>query len=724
MQSKLVFKIQECFKVPSKTKFLLGILATLALAFVAHAQTVYVSGGSNIYVSVNGVLAPNPVFTATGANFESLAIGPDNNVDVDTDGFGNEKYAYFLYACDTAGNRVLRFAFLPNAPTVPVTTGVGLFETAYDGRMPVIVPVCGRSSSAGDFYITNKPGKGLFVFPKIANTAFKTLSAASPAPVMGLNFPSTMTGGALTQKYVGDLYVVDNADNEIFRSPYAAPFATLSPFISSNLNGPVGIATAVTTTLDTGSGIFLPNSDVFVANSNSFHITQQPPVSVFNTETGMPTATCPGLNFPSGNNKQVAEYLASAPVADSTNTVINNTIYLVSSTNTSGKLWSWNTAQAPLNSCTLSQVGPSFATAVSGVAVVPAPVTLNLHVTATSDNPTHTNFNFNSSLYQLTATGCTASVTATPLSQATIKGMIHLAQTDSGDTNASPPYPPATPPFIPPLLDSAVPVPGLGDQGFEIAYVAHWFFSEPFYDPPPASCTSVFADNGFLTGWFGFVDPSNYVNPRTVQCDNSDPRTEPTLDASTTCGGPTTVAVFPLNGQIGGDSGSTRNSVFAEVNENLAGAPADFCGLQQPLSNVPYTGGAISSSSLVGTFSASSTTTVNVKFKLAQPGSNCKKNFITNAVALISVARVCNTAPSGDPICGPNGSPVFNVIDVQPTASSLDLPPEFNSGNQQYSFTLNLPNIFNQAKAGIYSLTITFLSDNTNNQTFLFQLTP
>ena len=91
-----------------------------------------------------------------------------------------------------------------------------------------------------------------------------------------------MTGRGITQKYVGDLFMVDNFNSEVFRSPYAVPFATKSTFInSSNLNGPVGIATAVTTNLNTTTGVFAANSNFFVANSNSSKtLAVQPPVSV------------------------------------------------------------------------------------------------------------------------------------------------------------------------------------------------------------------------------------------------------------------------------------------------------------------------------------------------------------------------------------------------------------------------------------------------------------
>ena len=501
-----------------------------------------------------------------------------------------------------------------------------------------------------------------------------------------------MTGRGITQTYVGDLLVVNNAQNEVLRSTYGTPplFPTLSSFITTNLNGPVGVAKAPSL------------REVFVSNSNSSkHLPGQPAVSIFDSTGALAAAPCSGLTLPNGN-KQVPDYLASAPTANATNTVINDALYLVTNSNTAGTLWTWNTAQG---NCNLVQVA-SIGTAVTGVAVAPAPVTLMLPVSATAANPTPTIFNFNSSLFQLTATGCTASVTAYPLSQATINSMINLARKAGGDTNAVTPLGPYPVPLTPPqLLDSAVQAPGLGDAGFEIAYVAHWFF------PPPAppSCTSVFPDGGFVTGISNFEDSGNFTNPRSVQCDNSDPATEPQLDATTTCGSPAPVGVYPLGGPIPGDSSIKYNSVFAPVNE-LAGAgtvePGQFCGFQPPLSNAQPP-------ALAGTFSSSGSTTVNVKFKLSAPAGNCKKDFITDAVALISVAKIQN----------PDGTAAFSAINVQSTSSSLDQPPIFNSGNQQYSFTLNLRSIFAQAGAGTYSITVTFLSDNTTNQSILIGLT-
>lgn len=686
---------------------LLGVGSVVWSQVLPTPPAVYVSGGPpngtqcNSGVSLCTIYVQNgtgftPVLTVPAANFESLAIGPDN---IDTDGSGNATHPYLLYACDTAGKTIIRFD-----PTAAPPIATQLVASALS-----ITPICGRSSAAGDFYVTNKFGPGVSVFSGIANIPFGSNLNLPPASVPPTsNFPANMTGRGITQKYVGDLFMVDNFNSQVFRSPYAVPFATVSTFINSNLNGPVGIATAVTTT-PSATGVFAANSKFLVANSNSSKtLAVQPPVSIFDATGNPPGTGCSALSLPS-NNKQVPDYLASAPTANPTNAVINNTIYLVTNANNAGTLWTWNTAQADCN----LNFAASTGAALSGVAVAPAPVTLILSVSSPlpPTTPTPTTFNFNSSLFRLTATGCTASVTAYPRSLATVNSMINLAGPNSGgDSNASnitPPYPPL---LIPPALrNPATPLANLGEGGFEIGYVAHW-----------PGCQSVFTDGGFQTEIANFVDGSQSNNPRAVQCDNTGSANEPQLfpspNVTTTCGSSPPVGVYPLGGPIAGDIVTRTNSFFAMVNENLSATPGNFCGFQNPL-----TGNGTDLPIPPPSFSSTATNTVNVKFKLSS--SNCKKDFISDAVALISVARICDTTTSSDPFCGPNGSRVFNAINVQATASSLDQPPLFNSGNNQYSFTLNLPSIFQQAGAGTYSVTVTFLSDNTINQTTLFKLT-
>jgi hypothetical protein len=650
------------------------VLALSIFCAQASANSVYVTGAPpsgtscasgvtlcSIYVE-NTSGGFNLILTVPTANFESLAIGPDN---AETDPAGNAAHPFLLYACDTAGKTIIRFD--PTAATI-ATQSVTPTLT--------ITPICGRSSATGDFYVTDKFGPGVYLIAHnsvpLANVPYdgQTAIGASATqfdPVTG------MKGRGITQKYIGDALAVDNANNQVVRSAYATPlFSTpLSPFITTNLNGPIGIANAPSLRQE------------FVSNSNSVkNLPTQPAVTVFDSAGALATTPCPGLNLPN-NSKQLPDYLATAPTANSTNTVINDTIYLVTNSNNAGTLWTWNTAQG---NCNLLSAATSKGP-LSGVAVAPAPITLTLLLTGTAANPAPTPFFFNSNLFQLTAGNCTnpstATVTAFPLIPATVSQMITLAN----------PLNPQTPGV------------NLGDGGFVTAYLAN--------NP---NCGSILADGGVRLDISNFIGSSQFTNPRALDCSNTEHATEPKLiGGSTGCVVLNTVGVYPLGGPIPGDGTiglgggtGTLGNFFAVVNEN-AGAntvePGAFCGFQSPLLNPGDPGYPKS-------FSASQVTTVNVKFKLADlnNGGDCKNGpFITDAIALLSVAEL---------------TPAFKAINVLPTASSIDVTPLFNKGNQQYSFTLNLPNVFAQGGAGTYSLTVTFLSDNTTNKTILFILTP
>lgn len=643
----------------------------LMTAAAASAQTVYVSGGPNIYAVDSGSGSSTLIFASSnsGSNFESLAIGPDY-LDFTDASNTNAFYPFLLYACDTATNQVIRLAPVVNVapqPTYPLTS----FQLVYSGAGVPPVPVCGRSTSTGDFYITDKSGSGVYLLGAngpLANTKFLASAnggsaIASASLVSGSNI-SGMTGRGITQKYVGDLLVVDNAQNKVLRGPYGS-FGTLSAFgntANSNLSSPVGISR-----ISTG--------DVFVANSilSSKNKNQSPPSPVAHFDrTGNLAAACPGLSF---NSNQTPAYLATAMVAPS-QTAVTDTIYLVTTANSSGTLWSWNTAQ---QSCTLTQVA-TIKNLLSGAAVAPALVTLQLPVNSLN---AATTFSFNANLFQLAAsTPCTATVEAYPLIPPTVQQMIGLAATNG-------------------LPDGGSPAPNLGDQGYETVYVAHWTTS---------GCTPL-NGTGYETAIAAFVDPTLFLNPRVLQCDNlNDPSSEPLVNpatSATTCMVPQTLGVYPTGGPIVGDQYVKGNSVFALVNSGLSGAanttnhPGLFCGYQSPLLNPNQPGYPKS-------FNPSTTTTVNVKFKLADLAlqGTCKNGpYITNASALISVAQIADST----------GATVFNAIDVNPTASSLQ-PPLYNTGNQQYSFTLNISTF----APGTYSLNTTFLTDNATNQPILF----
>jgi hypothetical protein len=597
------------------------------------------------------------ILSVPGANFESLAGGPDN---VDLDAGGNSLHPFMLYACDTAGKKIIRFD--PTASTITP-------QTVYSSS---IEPECGRFTATGDFFFTNKNGGGIYQL--VATIGLSTVPVAEipfnntsiRATSMPVDSSATMTGRGITQKYQGDLLAVDQAGNEVLRAPYApvSPFATLSPFITVNLTAPVGIAR-----ISTG--------EVFVSNSALGNGRNLPAIAHFD-RGGNPATTCPALTF---NSNQIPGFLGTASVAKPVNTIptATDTVYLVSSSNNGGTLWTWNTAQGTCNLISAATIQNPL----SGVAVAPAGVTLALPVSSTTANPVPTTFNFNSNLFEVTANGCTATVTAFPMTPGAVRSMIALI--GNGVTGV----PGGTKPAV-----------NLGEDGYEIVYVAHWL--APVVDPP---CASVFSGQ-FQQSYAGFVDDNSFTNPRTIQCDNSDPFTEPKIFASpaTTCKVAPSLGVYPVGGPIAGDAIMHSNSVFALVNAGLSTTEAGkFCGFQSPLLNPTDTGYPAS-------FSGTSRNTLAVKFKLAAASGNCKNGpFVGNASALISVAQI---ADSG-------GSTVFHPININATASSLNTPPLFNAGNQQYQFTLTISGY----APGTYSLTVTFLTNNTINQTIFFKIT-
>ena len=638
------------------------ILSLSACAVSTRAQSfpVYVSAGSTIYALSGG--SSTIVSTLAGANFESLSIGPDN---ADLDAWGNAVHPFVLYACDTANKAIYRVD--------PTAAPVSL-QRIYSGA---ITPNCGRFSAVGDLYVTNKSGAGIYLIScagsPCANVALGTATISGTAVAVNTTGPSS--GRGITQKYSGDLLAVDNSANQVLKFPYGT-LSTKVTFASTELSAPIGVAR-------------ISNGDVFVSNGNLGSGNSAVAPIIHYGPTGALANSCAELTLPK-SSKETPAYLATTSVVTAGNTKVSDTLFLVANATSGSTLYSWtNTAGA---ACALTAVATVKAL-LTGVAVAPAgagpfappAVTLSLPVQSSGANPKAVPFNFNSNQFQLLATGCSAQVTAYPLSPATVQAMI--ARANAG-------------PF--PFSKPAAPSVNLGEDGYHIAYVGHWLFSS---NPPP-SCTPVASD--FVVYLASVVDPGQFSNPRLLQCDNNNaPNSEPALSSGTVCASDQVIAIYPLGGPIPDDGvsgGTTRttNSVFAMVNESTQGTPGTFCGFQSPLKNPGEPGYPAS-------FNATQKNTVAVKFKLAQAGGSCQNGpFVSNAEALISVARILDA----------NGVGVFDPIDPNATASSIDTPPLFNAGNQQYSFTLTIKNYV----SGTYSLTVTFLSDDTTNQTVLFKI--
>src|SRR5262245_19580584 len=154
--------------------FLLSCASMVWSQSLPTPPTVYVSSGASIYsvTIVNGNTVVAQIFTSANANFESLAIDPDNADTIPADNSlaaGNALHPVLLYACDTAGKKVIRFD--PGNPSVT--------QLVYSGGGTQITPVCGRSTSTGHFYVTDKLGGGVFKLSgtndtALANVAFPT----------------------------------------------------------------------------------------------------------------------------------------------------------------------------------------------------------------------------------------------------------------------------------------------------------------------------------------------------------------------------------------------------------------------------------------------------------------------------------------------------------------------------------------------------------------------
>ena len=342
----------------------------------------------------------------------------------------------------------------------------------------------------------------------------------------------------------------------------------------------------------------------------------------------------------------------------------DDTLYVATAATSSGTLFSVNT-----DSCVATPVATQVALPqLIGVALPPTQVTQTKNFNGTQL------FNFGFTAYQFTSGGaCTLTVTAAQTNLAVINANIANAQ--------------ANDPADLPLGGS--PAVNLGADGFEYALTVT--------TPNPIPCAQ-FADGTSTQLLATEVDNLLASNPRMVRCGTAgDP--DPGV-----CGVIEALGSYPLGGLLPQDSTyggkGSQCQIFA-VNSNLsANEPAIFCGFQSPLSNVQPPG-------IAGVFGTGQN--LSIKFKLASTSGNCQNGpYVNDAVALLSVAQIFDA----------KGNAVFNPIPLDASGNSTPVQPIFKSGNNQYQFSLSLQGY----ASGIYSLTVTFLSSNTVQQTVEFQV--
>ena len=674
----------------SYTSRLFAIAVCLFVCLAVTAPVWAQAGSPTIYFSTGNMTSPSQIYsidssgTATpitlssspaplARDYEGLVVLPD---DTGT-------YPYLVYACDTAGDQIIRFS--------PPSNGTATAQVIYSGSG--LYPQCGRGASlgtyqaasgltaSGDLIVTStvKGNKGgLWEFKAIANVALGDPVPAASAATQLFSLPANTMSvyEGIAMKNIGDLLIVDKGGNQVLQSP--GPISTQfsggnsytkilpTPFITG-LSGPMGIARATT-------------GEVFVANQSSGNVTK------FDAQ-GQNPKLCVSFN---GN---YAPYFMQMG--------LDNTLYVGATKNSKGEILEIDANQGGTQCTVTNSFSPGVP--VVGIALPPTSAT----ATAASLTPppgTETNvcptgatcYSFtlgNSAVFDVATGGsCPASTpesatypyaTATETSPSTISGFI-------GDIQAG----------LTPLPKGGTPAVDLWADAFEIVFDAHF-----------SQCLPVGGAGGsYEETLSNFVDPSVVTSGTVAYCDGS------------TCQTVQLVGTYPYGGLLPEDySGSGRtNSQFFVINATPS-QTGQFCGYQSPFSSTnkapynplpPY---------IAGVFSTGST--ISVKFKLATALGSCKNGpYIPGAVALISIAQLCTPgSASPDLICSLNSQmPLVpsNLIALEPEGNSTPTPPIYKFGNNQYQFSLSLKGY----PPGLYSLTTTFDTGETTNQTILFQV--
>lgn len=445
-------------RLPSCLVLCFACLLLAAPMWAAGSSVVYVSsgtGGTILSVNTNtGVVTT--LITTAGADYEGLAIGPNN----DPSNVGGSP-AYYLYACDPTHNKIIRFD--PNNVAAPevVYAGNGAPGTLQQ-------PQCGRFDSANDLIVNSKvPGSGAW---KIAGVASIPLGAGGfSAPTqLGTAISAAQVGEGITGKIVGDLLSVDQVDNEVVRSVIQLPasnqtgysFGPSSPFIVANLMNPVGIARD-------NSGL------VYVSEHTS---NKKGNVQLFDS-TGKFLTTC--VSASTFGNQQ-PNFLAITE---------DGTLYIATASSTSGTVWS---VTQNADKCTATQIATTTSLpTLTGITVPPTQVSLE----AKQAGAGTLDFNFGSSKFDVTTGACDLTVTKSLVPSPAVTNLANImGQANIDGANVT--------------LTGGIAAPYLGDGGFATKYGAESTALNP------DSCAAQPFE--FLIA--GFVDQLLLPNPWIVTC--------------------------------------------------------------------------------------------------------------------------------------------------------------------------------------------------------------
>jgi len=391
-------------RLPSRTLF---VLVCLLLSAPAWAQSLaYVSTGTagKIYsVDANsGATTLLVDSSATGADYEGLVVLPDN--------VSGDNHAFLVYACDTAGGKIVRFDPAAASPITP--------EPFYSSGA-IQHPQCGRGTFSGDLIVTDTgSGSGWYIFSGITNIA---LGSPVNSPTLLNPAAGSLEGTAI--KNSGDLLIVDHARNQVLKS--MAPFNNQSMFISSGLSSPFGIARK-------------SDGQIYVSNqANKAFIEHYDAIP----SGGNPSLVCPSINF--GND--VPGMMQMAP---------DDTLYIAAAISTTkGGLFTVKTSQtSPCPAAVQIKTSISVPPLV-GVALALPNFTSALKTLSTSGGTGIVSFNYAAFQVNDAAGACTLTLLTRPTPPAFLASKI------------SPLLMPGAPPGF--LLPGTVGATDLGWDGFE-----------------------------------------------------------------------------------------------------------------------------------------------------------------------------------------------------------------------------------------------------------------
>jgi len=570
-------------RLPSRIFFVFVCLLISAPVWAQIGPLAYVSTGpslpSQIYSLNTSTGATTLLVSTNGADYEGLVVGPDNN---SADNALANPIFNVVYACSTNSSTIVRF-------NAAATSLVANPEIIYQGGAALQHPQCGRITSSGDLIVTSKDSGadgGWWIFSGIAG---KALGTGIQTPTQLESTPGSVDEG-IALKNIGDLLIVDNANNRVFRSSATAapPFSDDRVFISSNkgLSSPFGIARR-------------SDGQIYVSNQNQG---KKPFIDHFDA-SGNVVAACSSLGF---SNNAALNMMQMSP---------GDTLFVAGATgsnSTSGALFQVDAS--PATGClSLTKTFSPGLPPLFGVALALPnfSASRSICIPSTQNPPCDATANFGyAALEAINVSGnCNLTVTATPTSPAVLSGKIGT---------------------ISPAVQ-AQPAVDFGWDGFETVV-------NPFAALPPG-CAA--ASDGLFHYLLSVNVPSTVTNPLSIFCPTSGAMCESTLESVYPFGGPLPSDITS-GGKKPGCTIFTANSTSPPAHSE----PGTFCLYQPPINNTIL-------NQPPSTLPAGNQVAVKFKLALASPPTlgNCQNGpYITDAQALLSIVQ---TADANGPVFVP-----------------------------------------------------------------------